>query len=357
MFPALGALNVLWAVGLLTWVRDAWRPRLALALSGLVLVTAATLPWTIIRPAYAYPAPLTVVPNEAQFGPISFDADGGEIRLVGVEMQPGQSVTPAGDPVELALYWQAIQPVERDYVSTVHLLGRSFSSVGQVNRYPAWGMIPTSRWKPGQVWHDVYHVYVPARGTIEGDENATAPARLRVLVGLYDAQTARPLPAAGPDGVPMEMVIVGEARLAAGQTMPRQPPVPLEVVLTDGITLVGYGIDPEPATPEDVLHLTLYWQATGTPSLDYTVFVHLLGPNGSQIAGADGPPVAGDYRTSLWQAGDQIEDLHIMPLPPDLPPGTYHIVIGLYDPVTGLRLARLDGEGDSIGWPLVVEAR
>ena len=356
IFPALGALNVIWAVGLLAWVGDTWRPGLAVTLSGLMLVVAAVLPWATIRPAYAYPTPLTVIPEAAQFGPIAFDADGGEIRLVGVEMRPGQStvadsvrcVTPAGDPVKVVMYWQAVRPVEQDYVSAIHLLGRGYTSVGQINRYPAWGMIPTSRWEAGQVWRDVYHVYVNA--------DAEAPTRLRVSVALYDAQAERTLTPTGPDGVPMQMVIVGEARLGTGQVAPLQPPVSLEVAMADGVTLAGYGLKPQPAAPGDEVRVTLYWQATATPSQDYTVFVHLLSPDGSQVAGADAPPVENDYPTSLWQAGDQIQDSHSMLLPSDLLPGTYQMAVGLYDPATGFRAARLDGAGDSVMWSLVVAA-
>ena len=42
---------------------------------------------------------------------------------------------------------------------------------------------------------------------------------------------------------------------------------------------------------------------------------------GEQVAVADGPPLAGDYPTSLWQDGDQMRDAHRIALPPDLAPG------------------------------------
>jgi hypothetical protein len=263
-------------------------------------------------------------------------------------MHAGQSTTPAGEPVEVTLYWQAIHPVERDYVSSIHLLGREHVSVGQVNRYPAWGMIPTSRWEAGQVWRDVYHVYV--------DADATAPTRLRLSVGVYDTQESSPLPPFGPDDTPMELVMVGQARLGRGPGQPLEPPALAEMALTDGITLVGYGLEPQPAAPGDTLTLTLYWEATAQPAQEYTVFVHLLSQDSSIIAGADGPPVAGDYPTSWWQPGDQVDDSHAILLPPDLASGIYQIVVGLYNPTTGFRAARLDGTGDSISLPAKIEA-
>ncbi|MEW5987430.1 MAG: glycosyltransferase family 39 protein [Chloroflexota bacterium] len=346
IFPALGAINTVWAAGWLAWVSPRWRPRLALGWGGGTLVAATLIPWLVIRPAYTYPTPLAELPPTAQFGPITFQANEDLVQLVGVEVPPDQSVTPVGEPVEVVLYWRADEPVQQDYLSTVHLLGQQNTSVGQINRYPAGGMIPTSQWQPGQIWRDVYHVVVI--------EDAVVPARLRVLVGLYDTQVGQALAASGPDGAPMELVIVGEARLTAKDKQSAQPPVKLAVALADGLALQGYRLEPQPAAPSDQLQLTLYWQATAAPSLDYTVFVHLLDAAGTPVVVADGPPVAGDYPTSFWQAGEQIEDRHTIPLPPDLEPGIYRLAVGFYDPVSGRRVQRLDGAGDVIEWQVEV---
>lgn len=332
IFPALGALNVLWAVGLLVWTGDGKRPALALVLLGWMLGAAILLPWAAIRPAYAYPEPLTAVPEAAQFGPISFSGtEGGEIQLVGVEINSGQSVTPAGEPVEVVLYWQAIQPAERDYVSTVHLLGREYASVGQVNRYPAWGMIPTSQWQAKQIWRDVYHIFV--------NEDAAAPTRLRVSVGMYDTEAGHPLPARGPEGTQLEIVLVGEARLTTDQPPPLEPSVTLEMHWADGIVLAGYSLHPQTLT------LTLYWRATDTSSQDYTVFVHLLDESGAPRGQGDGPPVGGDYPTSFWEPGEVITDKHRVDVDADAPPGSYRLAVGLYRLADGTRLAVWDAAG------------
>ena len=49
-------------------------------------------------------------------------------------------------------------PVTADYISSVHLLGREFKSEGQIDRYPAMGMIPTSRWQRGDIYRDEYRI-------------------------------------------------------------------------------------------------------------------------------------------------------------------------------------------------------
>jgi hypothetical protein len=278
---------------------------------------------------------------EAAFGPFSFRDGQGEIQLIGVEMAAEQETEPGGDrPVEVTLYWQAVKPVAEDYLSTVHLLGHDNISVGQVNRYPAEGMIPTGQWEPGQIWRDVYHIYP--------NEDAAAPARLRVLATLYDAEQEADIPAVGPDGAAAELVIVGEARLAAGEMVEPEISNPLEVALADNVTFLGYNLSPASAQIGEMLEITLYWRADGRPTLDYTVFVQLLNGSGSQLAGADSPPMNGDFPTGWWRAGDVIVDSHTMQIPADAAPGTYTVLIGMYDPNTGRRPARLDGQGDAI---------
>jgi hypothetical protein len=348
LFPALGALNVIWAVGLLNWVSTIWRPKLAAIISVLAFTVAAILPWTIISPAYAFPKAMTEVPSEARFGPITFHINGEEIQLVGVEMLPGQSVTSANEPVELALYWTIPEVVEGDYLSSIHALGRDLVSEGQVNRYPASGMIPTSQWQPHQIWRDEYRIYI--------DDDASAPSRLQMKVGLYDTTQGNDLPAYGPSGEKIELLIIGSARLGSDQDDERQPAVELDKALVDGLALSGYNQKPATVHSGDKLSLDLFWEATGTPSLDYTVFVHLVDSAGDLAATADGPPLSGNYPTSMWREGDVVEDRHLMTLPDDLRPGLYQLSVGFYDPNTLVRVSLVDGSGDSISWPIEIHA-
>jgi 4-amino-4-deoxy-L-arabinose transferase-like glycosyltransferase len=348
IFPALGALNVLWAAGMLYWLRPSRRGRLALSLGVLTFVVALLIPWTVIRPAYAFPEPSDTIPAEARFGPISFRSGDDEIQLVGLELAPNQSVTPGNGPIEVVLYWTSAQPVSQDYLSNVHLLGRELVSVGQVDRYPGSGMVPTSRWQPGQLWRDIYHVYV--------NSDAVGPSRLQIRVGMFDTSLRRDLTAHGPDGEPIELVLLDEARLESPQVKISLPPGLLNVEFADNMTLRGYEQDPPGLLSGDTLRLTLFWEASGTPSQDYTVFVHFNDRNGDQLLGADGPPVYGDYATHLWRAGDQILDEHILILPDDLPPGAYQLAVGLYDPASGVRVPLLDGSGDAAQWQVIVNA-
>ncbi|NOZ05930.1 MAG: glycosyl transferase, partial [Chloroflexi bacterium] len=100
------------------------------------------------------------------------------------------------------------------------------------------------------------------------------------------------------------------------------------------IALLGYDLQPSKGR----WSLTLYWQAVQGVDKDYTVFVHLVGPDGQIWAQHDAPPGGGFFPTSFWQSGDTVADTHELTLPADAPAGTYRLLAGLYDPGSGARL-------------------
>jgi len=106
-----------------------------------------------------------------------------------------------------------------------------------------------------------------------------------------------------------------------------------------------------------MITLTLYWEARETPSADYQIFVHVLGAGPDPVAQGDGPPLMGDYPTTMWAPGEIIVDPHLVALPADLPPGRYRLLVGMYDLATMARLVRLDGGGDGVEIPTALEVR
>ncbi len=95
---------------------------------------------------------------------------------------------------------------------------------------------------------------------------------------------------------------------------------------------------PNSPTSPNSLTLKLYWQSEAPLPLDYTTFVHLRDAAGNVIAQKDQPPLGGAYPTSLWEPGEIIADEITVPLPADLPPGDFALVVGLYDINTFQRL-------------------
>ncbi len=345
IFPALGGINVLWAAGLLAWAPQKWHPFTLPSIGSLLAVCALLLPWQTIRPAYALPQPIAEVPITAQIDPVIFTVGDGIIELIGVAMAAEQTVYPGGAyPVKVTLYWQLIAPVEQDLVTGIHLLGRGLQSVGQVDRHPAGGQVPTSQWQMGQIWADDYHVYV--------NQNAVTPAQLHVSVNLYDPNGTVDTAVISKDGQAFSLVLVGHPVRLANDAPPPAPTTALTADFNQGIRLLGYSIESEAKLGEE-FSLTLLWRAAAQPQTAYTVFIHLVDAQGNLLATGDAPPVQGDFPTSLWRAGDWIDDTHQVSIPVDLTPGSYALRIGLYDPVGGARLPLAEG-GDSVIIPLEI---
>lgn len=126
-----------------------------------------------------------------------------------------------------------------------------------------------------------------------------------------------------------------------------------DVRLGDDVRLLGYKVNGDaPLKAGDLLSLTLYWQAESRVEEDYTVFVHLVGPDGQVWAQKDNPPVRGLYPTHLWAKGEIVTDRYDLLPGSDAPAGKYQLLVGMYRPQTlqRLPLSGPDGtpQGDAI---------
>jgi hypothetical protein len=79
---------------------------------------------------------------------------------------------------------------------------------------------------------------------------------------------------------------------------------------------------------------------------NYTVFTHLLAPDGSMTGQRDGQPVGGTYPTSLWLPGEVVSDVYEIPVRADAAPGAHRLEVGMYVTETGARLP-VEGRSDN----------
>jgi hypothetical protein len=91
--------------------------------------------------------------------------------------------------------------------------------------------------------------------------------------------------------------------------------------------------------------LTLFWEAEAPIPVDFTVFVQLVDATNQILAQRDSKPQDGFYPTSSWQPGELIIDQHKFPLPDDISPGSYDLLVGFYEAGNGQRLQILDDSG------------
>jgi hypothetical protein len=133
----------------------------------------------------------------------------------------------------------------------------------------------------------------------------------------------------------------------------------LDVALGERMSLLGFDLAGRPE-PGACLSLALYWQAVRPVAEDYTIFVHLLGEDGTLLAQHDAPPVRGIYPTSDWVGGDVFTHRASLCLPGDAPAGRFELLAGMYSypdlvrlPVAGDRPYARDG----LVWLQSVEIR
>jgi hypothetical protein len=148
--------------------------------------------WRVLGPA---------VEGEPEFSHDASLADA--VALVGYDLSP-QSPRP-GEALGVSLYWEALQPLEDQYHTFVHLLDAQGQKVAQSDRQPGGVYYPTTLWRPGERLRDDHTLAIP------GD----APAGVYSLVaGMYAFAADGTLAPLG------EPVLVGQVGVETGQRLP-----------------------------------------------------------------------------------------------------------------------------------------
>jgi hypothetical protein len=344
LFPAISAICLFLALGLVGWWPPRWQRTVAGALVAGFFALAVTAPFTSIKPAYARPALIAEadIPSTARAIQVTY---GSVARLLAYEV--GERVVRPGDYLPVTLYWQALEPTAEDLSIFLQLIAGKDVVLGQVDSYPGGGAYPTSLWSPGQVIRDEYQV--PVRVA------PAEPVAAQLQAGLYDYETGLRLPAVDPQGRIVNPAVLTRVKIA----VPTQPAKPAHIVdanLDNAVRLVGYDLPADRAPAGSEAPLTLHWQVSRPLGRDYTVFVHLLDDDDVLRGQGDGPPLANAYPTSFWSAGETLADPHRLRVFPDTQPGRYRLFVGFYDPATGQRLPVLDGEGNVQGDRVLLSA-
>jgi hypothetical protein len=117
------------------------------------------------------------------------------------------------------------------------------------------------------------------------------------------------------------------------------------------LALEGYALSSAELQPGRDLEVSLIWRALEYPATRYTVFLHLIAPDGQRVAQQDELLLGGYYQPTVWPEGSTVIDRHRLALPADLSPGRYRLEVGLYPPEAGEDETSLDQ-----GWgPFVLD--
>lgn len=92
-------------------------------------------------------------------------------------------------------------------------------------------------------------------------------------------------------------------------------------------------------TPGDTVRVRACWEALQPITVDYTVFIHLIGPNNMRAAERHTYPGLGRYPTTLWESGKTFCETYVLQIEEwATTPILYQLEIGLFNTETGERL-------------------
>ena len=265
---------------------------------------------------------------------------GSHFELIGWDADwdspPERQIIAPGGEVLLTLYWRTLEPTDADYHVFVHV-GEG-ELIAQRDGIPRCGQHPTYRWQQGEEVADRYLMRIA-----KGAEPGVHPIR----VGMYDIASGKRLPITDGQGHPLgDNLLLTQLRVGEpGFDVPAIPHLQ-RVTLGNRVRLLGYDLTTRPMRTGEDLDLTLYWQCLAEMETSYTVFVHLLGINGQIIRQRDSVPVDGRLPTTAWVTGEIIVDRYELPIG-ELG-GPHKLAVGMYNPLTGERLAAFNAQGNRL---------
>ena len=257
--------------------------------------------------------------------PGNYDVGGG-LALVGWDLDHYEAQP--GDRLLLTLIWSVESQPQGDYQVRLFIADETGQVLDAATFPPTNIWHPTRIWLPGQAWRGQNTFRLPI---------IASPGEARLSVQLVDA-------AGAPLGSAVDLTTIQILPTTRSFTPP-EPQVARPANFDDRIALVGADLSATTFVPGEQLGVTLYWKALAEMDVPYTVFVHLLAPDGQVAVGHDGEPAGGTRPTTGWVPGEFIADSHEVSLPADLAPGGYVIEVGLYDAGV-LAMPRLPILGD-----------
>ena len=245
------------------------------------------------------------------------------------DLRPGASLP-------LTLRWQVERPFPEDFEVAVLVVASDGNAYLAAQTMPARDVLPPAGWLPGDVITDHPELIVPPYVPL---------GRGRLEVHVVRESDGKPILRA--DGAVNPLADLGEVDV--GPPLVTESTIGLEtdVRYGDSLSLVGVDLN-EQATAGQPLRPTLFWRGLAKLPEDYVVSLQLMDGQGKLAAQADNPPLDGHYPTSQWVAGEIVADPRTLPLPADLPPGTYELraIVYKYPSLERLPVSGAQGAGD-----------
>jgi hypothetical protein len=250
--------------------------------------------------------------------PILINAAIGGLLAIGSDQPPAPVIS--GDPWTLSLEWALTAGLLSNLDINWLILKNGqlvYSTTMPLNSYPS------SEWSAGTVLQSKYDFRLPI----------TLPA------GEYDLdfqlldRDHQTLISAGTTHLTSLHVDSRHRDFAA----PPNSEYPFDVTFGDFARLVGADF----AQTDQVLTVTVWWQAEQSTRHNYTTFVQIIKPDDQIDQQFDNWQIGGDSPTSTWLPGQIIRDQYVFRRPAT----AYQIGLGMYNAGNGQRLPAIAANG------------
>lgn len=250
------------------------------------------------------------------------------LKLLGYDLR--DRGVPAGEPILLTLFWQALDTPRQDYRLQLGLLDSEGASLDQRESGLVGADFATSQWRPGELVRE--HCSLPTDGEMTTGE-------VTLTLNLLDESEGPVLEQ------PLKVASVWVQSTEPTFDVPPGVNLLDEFKLGDSISLLGYELDPGEASAGDILAVTLYWRADTRITRSHKVFVHVYDQEGNIVGQRDRIPGLGIRPTTSWEPKEVIADRYNVEMSADLAPGTYLVGMGMYDADSGERIPAFGSDG------------
>lgn len=229
------------------------------------------------------------------------------------------------------------------------VLQGDFRSVDESFAVPIWYTYQT----PRSCYTDPQNYFVSLKGRTPPDEVQTLPQQGYALTGVVTIDNHYPIMNIYQKNVPAPaqpaiynlqdyQTVFDRTATPASYIQKSTGTNPISLNFDNKLQLVGYDINQTTFEPGQMIELSLYWQGLSLMDTRYRVFIHV---ETDRIWGQHDDDPACRLRTDEWRPPQLGRGQFRITLDPTIPPGTYPLVIGLYNPETGQRLEITDNRG------------
>jgi hypothetical protein len=266
-------------------------------------------------------APIRIYRRRAGFPPDEFALSGSrDVRFDGKfvleRFQVAEGNVGPGGRLHARMVWKVLTDLDATYLVRFDLVNAANGqrTTLRTAANPMRGGNPTELWRQGDRIVDDYTLQIPT--SLEA-----GPYLLQLLMSRKDGRDPTTSDRAGN---PVDYVTAGPIQIGDGVAGLDPPEQDISVAFGDNISLAGYDFRD---ISQDEMEIVLYWKARDEVARDYTVFVHLVSPDGDLVAQHDSPPA---LPTTLWVPGTTVIDSHPLSLPLDSAVANYEIRVGMY---------------------------